>query len=145
MDFSWIDKNENVLFFGPPGIGKTHLAIGLGYDAIGKGYTVCFERIANLIKILKTSEVQRTAAFRLRRIVKSQVIIIDEIGYTPIDRKEANLFFTLISELYEMHSIIITSNKGFDSWAEMLGDSVITTALLSVLRRKNNRSQPGLN
>lgn len=133
MDFSWIDKNENVLFFGPPGIGKTHLAISLGYAAIGKGYTVCFERITNLIKILKTSEVQRAAAFRLRRILKSQVIIIDEIGYTPIEKREANLFFNLISEMYEKQSIIITSNKSFTAWAEMMGDEIMTTALLDRL------------
>jgi len=65
--------------------------------------------------------------------MKSDVLIIDEIGYTPIDRKEANLFFSLVSELYERTSIIITSNKSFDSWAEMLGDEVMTTALLDRL------------
>ena len=61
QDFSWIDKHENLLFFGPPGLGKTHLAIALGYEAIGKGYTVCFERISNQVKLLKTAEIQRTA------------------------------------------------------------------------------------
>ena len=133
IDFSWIDKKENVLFFGPPGLGKTHLAIALGYEAIGKGYTVCFERITNLIKILKNSEIQRTAGFRLRKIFKSHVLIIDEIGYTPIDKREANLFFSLISEMYEKQSIILTSNKSFSVWAEMLGDEVMTTALLDRL------------
>jgi DNA replication protein DnaC len=133
LDFTWIDNHHNLLFFGPPGLGKTHLSIALGIKAIESGYTVCFERISNLIKILKMSEIQRASGFRLKRILKSDLIIIDEIGYTPIDRKEANLFFTLISELYEKHSVIITSNKGFDSWAEMLGDSVMTTALLDRL------------
>ena len=78
LDFSWIDKKENVLFFGPPGLGKTHLVIALGFDAIEKGYTVCFERVSNLMKILKTSEVQRTSAFRLNRILKSHLLIIDK-------------------------------------------------------------------
>jgi DNA replication protein DnaC len=133
MDFSWIDKKENLLFFGPPGLGKTHLAIALGYEAIGKGYTVCFERITNLIKVLKTAEVQRTAGFRLKRILRSQALIIDEIGYTPIEKREANLFFNLISEMYEKQSVIITSNKSFSVWAEMMGDEIMTTALLDRL------------
>jgi len=133
QDFSWIDKKENLLFFGPPGVGKTHLAIALGYEAIGKGYTVCFERIANLIKVLKTAEVQRTAGFRLKRLLRSQALIIDEIGYTPIEKREANLFFNLISEMYEKQSVIITSNKSFSVWAEMMGDEIMTTALLDRL------------
>lgn len=133
LDFTWIDKKENVLFFGPPGLGKTHLAIALGYEAIGKGYTVCFERIANLIRILKNAEVQRQAEFRLRKILSSRVLIIDEIGYTPIEKREANLFFNLISELYEKQSIIITSNKSFTVWAEMMGDEVMTSAMLDRL------------
>lgn len=115
LDFSWIDKKENVLFFGPPGLGKTHLAIALGFEAISKGYSVCFERVSSLMKILKTAEVQRTSGFRLQRILKSDLLIIDEIGYTPIERREANLFFNLIREMYEKQSVIITSNKSFTS------------------------------
>lgn len=133
LEGTWIDKKQNLLFFGPPGIGKTHLSIALGLEAVQRGYKVCFERITNLVKLLKTMEIQRSSTFRINRIMKSDVLIIDEIGYTPIDRKEANLFFSLVSELYERTSIIITSNKGFDSWAEMLGDEVMTTALLDRL------------
>jgi DNA replication protein DnaC len=133
LDFRWLDNHENILLFGPPGLGKTHLSIGIGMKAIEAGYTVCFEKIVNLIKLLKTQEIQRTAGFRIRRILRSDLLIIDEIGYTPIDRKEANLFFNLVSELYEKKSIMITSNKGFETWAEMMGDGVMTTALLDRL------------
>ena len=133
LDCRWIDNRGNVLFFGPPGIGKTHLAIALGVAAAEKGYKVCFERISNLIKLLKTAEIQKTSEYRIRRIMKSDLMIIDEIGYTPIEKREANLFFNMISEMYEKLSIIVTSNKSFDSWAEMMGDSVMTTALLDRL------------
>lgn len=133
MEFTLLDNHTNILFFGPPGLGKSHLAIGLGVQAVEKGYIVSFERMTNLIKLLKTAEIQRTSAFRLNRILKSDLVIIDEIGYSPIEKKEANFFFNLISELYEKKSVIITSNKSFNEWAEMLGDEIMTTALLDRL------------
>jgi DNA replication protein DnaC len=133
LDCRWIDAKENLLFFGPPGIGKSHLAIAFGRAAVEKGYKVCFERVTNLIKLLKTAEVQKTSEYRIRRIMKSDLVIIDEIGYTPIEKREANLFFNLISELYEKVPVIVTSNKSFESWAEMMGDKIMTTALLDRL------------
>jgi DNA replication protein DnaC len=133
LDFRWLDNHHNLLWFGPPGVGKSHLSIALGIKAIQAGYSVCFERITNLIKHLKTAEIQRASGFRINRIMKSDLVIIDEIGYTPIERKEANLFFNLISEMYERKSIIITSNKSFEGWAEMMGDEIMTTALLDRL------------
>ena len=133
LDCAWIDNKENLLFFGPPGIGKTHLSIAFGVAAVEKGYSVSFERIANLIKLLKTAEIQKKSEYRIRKIMKSSLVVIDEIGYTAIEKREANLFFNLISEMYEKLSIIITSNKSFENWAEMMGDSVMTTALLDRL------------
>jgi DNA replication protein DnaC len=133
LDFLWLDNHSNLLFFGPPGLGKTHLSLAIGLKAIQAGYTVCFERMASLIKLLKLTDIQRKAGFRVNRILKADLMIIDEIGYTPIERKEANLFFNLISELYEKASVIITSNKRFDEWAEMMGDEVMTVAMLDRL------------
>jgi len=133
LDCHWIDNRENVLFFGPPGVGKTHLSIALGVNAVEKGYKVCFERVTNLIKLLKTAEIQKASEYRINRIIKADMIIIDEIGYTPIEKREANLFFSLVSETYEKASIVITSNKSFDSWAEMMGDTVMTSAMLDRL------------
>ena len=85
------------------------------------------------MRLLKTAAIQRTSDFRIRKILKSNLLIIDEIGYTPIERKEANLFFNLVSELYEKSSVVITSNKSFADWAEMLGDEIMTTAMLDRL------------
>ncbi len=133
LDFAWIDKKENILFFGPPGLGKTHIAIALGFKAIEKWYSVCFERVSNLMKILKTAGLQRISGFRLNKILTSALLIIDEIGYIPIERKESNLFFNLVSEMYEKQSIIITSNKSFAVWAEMMCDEIMTTAMLDRL------------
>ena len=121
---------DHTLFHGPPGLGKTMVAVGLGLHAINSGYTVCFEKMVNLVKILDNAEIERTAGFRLKNIKKAQLIIIDEIGYTPISRSQANRFFTFISDTYETSSLIFTTNKEIADWAEMMGDPVLTTALL---------------
>ena len=105
---SWIDRHENLLLFGPPGLGKTHLAIALGHVAVRKGYSVCYERMTSLVKLLVRADAARSAQFRLSRLAKANLVIIDEIGYTPIERREANLFFTFVSDLYERVSIVVT-------------------------------------
>ena len=129
-ELNWIDTNANIVFAGSPGLGKTMLATGLGLEAINSGYTVCFERMANFVKILDNAETERSAGFRLRNIKKAQLVIIDEIGYTPISRAQANRFFTFISDTYETGSMIFTTNKEITEWAEMMGDPVLTTAML---------------
>jgi len=127
---SWLDNHGNLVFAGPPGLGKTMLACGLGLKAVNEGYTVCFEKMVNLIRILDLAETDRTAGFRLKNLKKAQLCIIDEVGYTPISRSQANRFFTFISDTYETTSLIITTNKEVIDWAEMTGDPVLTTALL---------------
>ncbi|MDD5833063.1 MAG: IS21-like element helper ATPase IstB [Clostridiales bacterium] len=129
-DLSWLDNGANLVIAGPPGLGKTMVAVGLGLHAVNNGYAVCFEKMVNLVKILDTAETERTAGFRLKNLKKAQLLIIDEIGYTPITRSQANRFFTFISDTYETSSIIFTTNKEIMDWAEMMGDPVLTTALL---------------
>jgi len=132
-ELGWVDTFGNLIFAGPPGLGKTMIAAGLGELAINEGYTVCFEKMENLVNILDRADLERRAGFRLKYIKKAQIIIIDEVGYTPINRTQANKFFTLISDVYERSSVIITTNKAIPEWAEMMGDPILTTAILDRL------------
>lgn len=136
LEMDWIDKIYNLIFLGPPGVGKTHLAIALGYKAIDMGYKVSFISMDNLVYSLKTQDIMRKSKMKINKIHSSDLVIIDEIGYLPINREEANMFFQLISALHEQTSIIITSNKGFGDWNELLGDPALTTAILDRLTYK---------
>ena len=94
------------------------------------GYKVSFTTMDSLMHILKTQEISRKSKGKLNRILSSSLVIIDELGYLPVTREEANLFFQLTSSLHEQASIIITSNKGLEDWTELLGDPALTTAVL---------------
>lgn len=130
LEMEWIDRMYNLIFLGPPGVGKSHLALALGYKAVEAGYKVSFVNMDNLMHVLKTQQISRKSKGKLNRIISSSLVIIDEVGYLPITRDEANLFFQLISTLHEQASLIITSNKGFEEWVELLGDPALTTAVL---------------
>ena len=132
----WVDGLYNLILIGPPGTGKTHIALAIGNKAANDGYNVAFHTMDSLVHILKTREISIKSQARLRWIKKCQILIIDELGYLPVSRGEANFFFALISELYENTSVVITSNKGFDGWAEILGDAVLATALLDRLTHR---------
>jgi len=133
---NWIDSIFNVILIGPPGTGKTHLALAIANKALESGYKVFFASMDNLVHILKTQEISRNSAARAKWIKECHLLIIDELGYLPVSKVEANLFFQLISSLYENTSVVITSNKGFDGWADIIGDSVLTTALLDRLTHR---------
>ena len=132
-DFTWVEDAYNSMFLGPPSVGKTFLATALGYRALNSGYAVAFLTLDDLMRLLKTSEISSQSKQRLRVIYKSNIVIIDEVGFLPVSKVEANLLFTFVSALHEKTSIIITSNKGFSEWAGFLGDEVITTAILDRL------------
>jgi len=132
-DLSWADSASNILFLGPPGLGKTTLAVALGVEAVEGGYTVGFQRMSSLLDILSNAGVDRSSSFRLRKLKQCDVLIIDELGFCPITREQANLFFSLISDIHETTSIIMTTNKKVTEWAEFLGDNALATALLDRL------------
>lgn len=129
----WLDQLFNLVFLGPPGVGKTHLAIGLGLEAIQQGKQVAFVSMGELISLLKTEGYVRKSAIRLKRVRQADLVIIDDMMFMAMEANEANLFFQLVSDLYEKSSIILTSNKGPDSWGKMLGDQGIATAILDRL------------
>ncbi len=132
----WLDTLYNLILIGPPGTGKTHIALAIGNKAVRHGVKTAFTTMDNLVHILKTQDISTKSQNRLRWFKKCELLIVDEFGYLPVSRTEANFFFSLISELYEKASIVITSNKGFEGWAEILGDSVLATALLDRLTHR---------
>ena len=140
-ELTWIDGLYNLILSGPPGVGKTHLAIGLGYQACEDGYKVSYTTMKSLIKVLRTEEIDRRAKAKLKRIYSSSLLVIDEVGYLPITATEGNLFFQLISDLQEKTSIIITTNKGFEEWTEFLGDAALATAILDRLSYQCDKIQ----
>ena len=133
QEINWLEQQYNLILLGPPGVGKTHLAVGLGIEAINKGYQVYFVTMGELIQLLKTEEFAHKSQVQMKRLRASDLVIIDDLMYMAMDQREANLFFQMINHLYEQSSIILTSNKSPDQWGELMGDEGITTAILDRL------------
>ncbi|MDF2788614.1 MAG: ATP-binding protein [Neobacillus sp.] len=121
-ELAWVEQLFNLILLGPPGVGKTLLAVGLGLEAIQKGYKVSFIAMGELVHTLKTLDITRKSQTRLKRIKDSNLVIIDDLMYAAMDPREANLFFQLVNDLYNHSSIILTSNRSPKEWTELLGD-----------------------
>jgi DNA replication protein DnaC len=131
---SYIREKTNVLFLGPPGVGKSHLAAALGVKAIKNGFSVTHFVLDDLMHVLRADAAVPPARLRAKRYFNSALLIIDEVGFRPLDRSEANLFFRLVSARYERGSIVLTSNKHVRDWpAVFADDEILTTAILDRL------------
>ena len=132
-ELAFIKRRENVIFLGPPGVGKTHLAISLAIAAAESGRRVYYGTLVGLLESLEAARAAGQLARRLRVLGHPALLIVDEIGYLPVSRDGAVLFFQLINHRYEHASTVLTSNKGFEEWGSILGDEVMAAALIDRL------------
>src|SRR6266704_2144541 len=127
-DLSFVQTATNVIFLGPPGVGKTHLSLALAVKALAAGYSALFTTLTHLAEALDTASYPGLVRQRLRRYTTPSVLIIDEVGYTRLTPGQAHHFFELVTSRYEHGSVLLTSNTGFSDWGSLLGDEILAGA-----------------
>jgi DNA replication protein DnaC len=130
---SFVAAKANVALLGPPGVGKTHIAVALAVAACQAGYSIYFTSLDDLVRQLKIAEATGRFANKLATYLRPSVLVLDEVGYLPLGREEANMVFQLVSRRYEKGSIILSSNKSFSEWGQVFSDDVLATAILDRL------------
>lgn len=129
----FVETRSNVALLGPPGVGKTMLGVALAVAACQAGFSIYFTTLDDLVRNLKEAEATGRFAKKLQTYLKPSVLVVDEVGYLPLGRPEANMVFQLVTRRYERGSIIITSNKAFSEWGQVFGDDVLASAILDRL------------
>jgi DNA replication protein DnaC len=132
-ELGFVERDEVLHFLGPPGTGKSHLAVALGVEAVKAGRSVYFVTLADLVGALAKAEREGALRDKIRFLCRFALLIVDEIGYLPVSPGGGNLFFQLVNARYEKGAMILTSNRGFAEWGEVFGDPVVATALLDRL------------
>jgi DNA replication protein DnaC len=132
-NFRFINKNESIILVGNPGVGKSHLAVSIGIECAKKRYSTYFITCNDLCAQLKRAHLENRLEAKIKVYAKYKILIIDEVGYLPVDIEASNMLFQLISKRYEKHCTIITTNSPFSKWAEIFGDSMIANAILDRL------------
>jgi DNA replication protein DnaC len=130
---SFVEAKANAALLGPPGVGKTHIAVALAVAACRAGYSIYFTSLDDMVRNLRAAESTGRLINKLGTYLRPSVLVVDEVGYQPLERTEANLVFQVISKRYERGSIILTSNKTFSEWGQVFGDEVLATAILDRL------------
>jgi DNA replication protein DnaC len=132
-ELDWLDQIYNIILMGPSGTGKSYIAAGLCADAVQKGYNAYFRTMDDIISMLKMKDFTQSAKADYKRLIKANLIVIDDIMLFPVEKPQAVALFNLINQLYEKTAFIITTNKSPSQWAKMLDDEVLATALLDRL------------
>jgi DNA replication protein DnaC len=130
LDFSFIDNRENIVFIGPPGVGKTHLASGIGLKAINAGYKVFFTTAISLVETLEIAELKGELKKKMNSLLKFDMLILDELGYLPLNKQGMYNLFQLINAIYEYRSVIITTNKDFTKWGEFFFEDNVAVPIV---------------
>lgn len=129
----WLEQNFNIILMGPSGTGKTFIAAGLCHESLKKGYKAFFRTMEQIVYILKMKDITKTAALEYANILKANLLVIDDIMMFPIEKKQSVALFNLINHLHQNASMIVTTNKSPDEWAQMMDDEVLATAILDRL------------